>query len=402
MKSRILLTIGAFIAYFTLSHLFMAEAILQTGAAAVSQLSNSDSGYRSWILSDMFWKTNWPTILFIVSLIGIWWKPAKGIFLPAALVFTVFSVTAVTVPENAYAYYDQTDRAEWFNIEANQSAFLIPMYGANKDKQAQFGSIEYLAANKVAAKRIQIPHAKADNTSAFRDYYVSTAKLFLLDRTPVQREWAASVSKGTSDKDQGFTFETAEGSNIGAAIGIAAYVTEEDAAKFFYWFGAANSTSQKPEDTFASAAYAKSLAEVMDGVVRMRVHALLAKEFGKRPFLMAVRAKAEVIDTVEAAIKAEFKEKGITVSFVGYASQLDFAKDIQTAIDEAIVNTIKEQNKAAYNVAIDLDQRRADIKVTEAKALTMQKWDGKITMPNFLMLGKEFMDWIGSFFKSGK
>ena len=101
-------------------------------------------------------------------------------------------------------------------------------------------------------------------------------------------------------------------------------------------------------------------------------------------------------------MKSEFKEKGITISFVGYASQLDFAASIQTAIDEAIVNSIKEQNKSAYNIALDIDQRRADIKVTEAKAETMKRWDGKLTFPSFMVMTDKAWEWLVTLFKPGK
>ena len=302
---------------------------------------------------------------------------------------------------NASAYYDTTDRAEWIEIGANESAFMLPMTGANKTNQAKFGSIQYLDDNKVAAKRVQIPHAKADNTGMLADKYVSTHRVYILDRAPYTRDWNNAVDKGTSSKKEGFRFESADSFSIETAITVSALVKEEDAAKFFYWFGSQSvAANNSPEQVFASTARGRSLAEVMDTVVHSRVQALLAKEFGRRKLIDGMQNKSAIIDTVEAAVTKEFAAQGITITSIGFSSDLTYDKKIQDALDSAFIAQMKLANKDAYNISLDLDKRDAENSVIRAQGEAIKKWNGDIKFPSFMVLSDKLMEifagWFGN------
>ena len=304
---------------------------------------------------------------------------------------------------NASAYYDKTDRAEWIEIGANQSAFMIAMTGANKTNQSKFGSVAYLEENKVAAKRVQIPHIKADNTGALTDYYVSSHRVFILDRTPYTRDWSNAVDKGTSTKKEGFRFESSDSFPIETAVTASALVTEEDAAKFFYWFGSANQqTNGSPEQVFASVAKGRSLAEVMDTVVHSRIQVLLAREFGKRKLIEGMQSKAVIMDIVETTVKQEFAKQGITITSIGFSSDLTYEPKIQDALDSAFIAQMKLANKEAYNVSLDLDKRDAENGVIRAQGETMRKWDGKLSFPSFMVMSDKLMDMFSGWFSGSK
>lgn len=259
------------------------------------------------------------------------------------------------------------------------------MVGANKTSQKQFGSVEYLAENKVPAKRIQIPHVIAANTALMSDYYVPAATLYIVDRTPYTREWVDAADRGTSTHKEGMRFESADSIDITTGISISASVTEENAAKFFYNFGTnAVAVSTKPEDVFASAKYARSLAEVMDTVVRGKVHQVLALEFAKRKFMTAISDKAAIMMEVERAVKAEFLDKGITIAFVGYAEGLTFDPAIQGALNNSVIISINYSVKDAALSLTEIDRKNAEISVIRAQAATMQKWNGQINFPFFI------------------
>jgi hypothetical protein len=151
-----------------------------------------------------------------------------------ALLLAVSAPAAIT-PANAY--WDKYNYTEAYYIQANQSAFWIPDTGANLSDQAHFGSIEYYAANKVAAKRIEIPHQKLVNSGSWSDYYVPAGRLFVVDRAPYYHAWTSKSTTGTSTANEGFPFESADSMNIETDVVASAFVSEEDAAKFFYWFG---------------------------------------------------------------------------------------------------------------------------------------------------------------------
>ena len=50
-------------------------------------------------------------------------------------------------------------------VKNNETAFVVPLEGDSKSKQAQFMSIEYLEKAKVATKRIVIPLRKIGRAS---------------------------------------------------------------------------------------------------------------------------------------------------------------------------------------------------------------------------------------------
>jgi hypothetical protein len=165
--------------------------------SAVGQFQDSNQAYVEWTLANrLLHGSVIPLALLLLGSLWVWWRPlrekseglARGLAVLSVVIVCLFAATP------AHAYYDTTDRAEWVNIEANQSAFLIPAIGANKTNQAQFGSVQYLAENKVASKRVQIPHIVAANTALIKDYYVPGATLYLIDRTLYTREWAEDAT----------------------------------------------------------------------------------------------------------------------------------------------------------------------------------------------------------------
>lgn len=371
-----------------------------SGAAAVRQLDNSDLSWASaqtgiGVLSGQIL----PTGILLLVLVGIWWRPLSRLFAAASLLLVMTAAPSL-------AYYDKSDWAEWVEILPNQSAFLIPEVGANKDSQAAFMSETYLRDNKVAAKRVQIPHVKLDNSGTFSNFYVPGARLIVVDRTPYNREWVSAANRGTSARDEGFRFESADSVNISTGITIAAYVTEEDAAKFLYWFGVtvdphANLTD--PAVNFASVLYGRSLASVMDTVGRGRVQALLAREFGKRSTDDGIHQKAEIMSIIEKDMKAALAAKGITVDYVGFAEALTFDDHVQSAINEAYIASKDAARAQTLAPAMANMEAMADIRVRQSYAAAIARWDGKLpALPGFVVVPPNVMNLIDSLLPAKK
>lgn len=321
----------------------------------------------------------------------------------------LLATSALSAP--AEAYYAKTDYTEVVEILPNQTAFLIPEVGANKEKQANFGSEDYLTANKVAMKRVTIPHDKLAGSSMWADFYVPSARLLVVDRTPATREWVTSAKRGTATDDQGFHFESAESINVSTGIVISAFVKEEDAAKFVYWFGAkkaaADAAAVTDEERFASVIYARSLAEVVDDNVRHKVQAVLAREFGKLPLIDAASHKAEVIAVVEKEVKETFAAMGITVSFVGYAEGLTYEKPIQDAIDGVFLAEKETDAKLKRAEAVPYERAMVDINYTNAQAAALKtfaaNWKGEMpALPSWIVLPQGLSDAAASWLGHGK
>lgn len=376
-----------------------AAAPLVSGDAAVAQLLNSDAGYASsQVGMHLFNGTPVSSVLLLVLLAALWWKYLRGAL--GAWFGCVAAAGLLATP--AFAYYDTSDRPEFVEIAPNQTAFLIPVMGANKDTQGNFMSEAYLAANKVALKRVQIPHTLIRNPGWSADYYVPAAKLIIVDRSPFNREWVAAHDRGTSGRDESFRFESGESVNISTGITISAYVKEEDTAKFLYWFGTKNPapTPSDPAANFASVAQGRSLAEVMDSVVRGKVQAVLAREFGGRSTTEAALKKREIITIVEDEVRKTFAEKGITIDYIGYAESLTYDNpEIQKAIDNAFIAQRDSAAAIARAAALPALKALADIELERSFGAALLRWNGQVSVPNFVVLPSDVMDNLAGLLK---
>jgi hypothetical protein len=294
------------------------------------------------------------------------------------LLGTVFAASLLAaVP--AQAYYDTRDNPEYIMIQANQSAFAIPVVGDNKSTQTNFGSKSFLDANKVATKRFMVPHTRINNPNwGTSDYYVPTVLLILVDRTPYMREWRDENDRGTSNKKEGFQFQSREGINIGTGVSIAAMVKEEDAATFLYWWGTKNAVYTDTASQFASTAQGKSLAEIMDTVVRGMVQSELSSAFMKRSFVEGNAQAADIMAEVRDRVTKHFADKGITIDYIGYSGPLNYSDSIQKSIDSVFISQQSAASSAAMMAAVPYMREQAQINVVNAQAEAIKKWNGAI------------------------
>ena len=304
----------------------------------------------------------------------------------------LLSSTAITP---AKAYWDKYDYTEAVYIQPNQSAFWVPDTGGNLTSQSQFGSAKYYSDNKVASKRFQIPHAKLVNSGSWSDYYVPAGRLIVVDRTPFNRAWTRDSGTGTSTKNEGFRVESADSLGIDIDIVATAFVSEEDAATFLYWFGtrSANYDPNHPEQQFQSVIYGKSLEEVMDSIVHSTIQARLAEQFAASPLIEAIGHKAAIIKAVFESVRDEFRAKGITIQTIGYASDLSFDPTIQKAINDNFIAAMKAKELASLAPVLPTMQEQTNMDV---KRILASKWNGVLTFPTFIPSG--FVDRVLNWF----
>jgi len=184
------------------------------GNLTVNQLENSNANYIASSATGTFFNGT-PLgfgIIFIILLL-IWIKPiiamakkaingdapeanvatgtgtdTKG---PGAGTAMAVILALVFVATNSFAYYDKADNPEYIEIGSNQSVFVIPMAGANKDSQGQFDSASFLNSKKVGTKRIEVKHTKMHFPGlTVTDMFIPTVKVIITDRIPYNREWA--------------------------------------------------------------------------------------------------------------------------------------------------------------------------------------------------------------------
>ena len=399
---RGILTVVAIFLYGWINFILNSASTLAVGKIAVKQFESSDSAYVvSQFGMNFFNNLGIPAIILLAVIVLIWWKPFKSLIKSSGATAAVIMLVLMASTQ-AFAYYDKADYAEPYFILPNESAFFIQDVGDNKKDQAKFGSEEYLRANKIAAKRFIIPHTKLENSGFFSNYYVPAGRLIIVDRTPYNREWVKSTERGTSVKNEGFPVQSKEGINITVGIAIATSVTEDDSPKFLFRFGVKPPTGDrtKPEVIFTSVYNGRSLTDVMDGVVRNKVQALLGNEFTKRTFDEA-NAQAELImASVQKNLETYLKTVGITLDYIGWSDTFEFDKNIQDAINRRFISI---QDEA---IALKLGPHTQTIQsLAAAEALRSfgNKTDGKLpTNISLWWLPSGVSDFFGGLFKSGQ
>lgn len=376
---RIITTIMAFLAYSIITNIYNPIQTLLTSSIAGAQFDNSDHSYLevTSMFSFLHGMHGIITMLFLVVLALIWWKPTKMFFTAAASV-AVVGLALTGTPDKAYAFAETTDKAEAYTILPNESAFWIPDVGANKDTQTKLDSEQYLSDNKVAAKRFVIPHVKFANSGGWAgwDYYVPSGRLIIVDRTPYSREWVASANRGTSSNDQSFPCQSIEGLNISVGMSVGASVSEENAAKFLYRFGVmpVRGARNDPQVIFNSVYYGRNLADVMDDVGRKKIQTLVCNEIGSRTFDKANADAVVELENIRKKATEYFSSVGISIDFLGFADTFTFDPAVQKAVnDKYIATSLKDslpileavaQLKVQEGLGAGLDKHGLPIVVT--------------------------------------
>lgn len=354
--------------------IFSVPQTLVTGAMAGGQFENSDLNYATTTIAFGMLRGSGLliSILFVLLIVAIWLRPLRNL---VTYISAGALLLGVTIPP-ARAYYDQADYAEVYFVLPNESAFFIPDAGANRDNQTTFGSEDYLKANKIAAKRFQIPHAKLAGSAFWSNYYVPTGRLIIVDRSPFNREWVSQSHRGTSNKDESFPCQSSEGLNISVGIAIGASVFEIDAAKFLYRFGVKppQGDRTKPEVIFTSVFYGRSLSEVMDGPVRSKVQSLVCNEFTQRTFDQGNSQAIQIMGAIETSVKAYLGEVGITLDYIGWADTFTFDHSVQDSVNRRYVAS---QDQKIAEVMAPYTMTLQALSNAEATRTLAGKWDGK-------------------------
>jgi hypothetical protein len=271
------------------------------------------------------------------------------------------------------------DKPEFVEIKPNQTAFVIPLEGKTSD-QGKFDSEAYLKEAQVASKRIEVPH-KWVKTGKWRGSgkYMDTVRVIVVDRYPETREWKDSNS---------YIGESKDSVKFNQGLSATAQITEDDTAKFLYQYSG------------------KDLKTVMDKEIRNYIGSVLLEKYSTADIASIRKDKSEVIKYVRDKVTPYFKEKGITLSNIGYIGDMQYTDPaIQTAINkkfnaeedkkaQATINA-KNEEQAASELAQAKKKAQAMKTLSEMKELEIQETiakglaDGKLKLPETLILGED-------------
>ena len=272
------------------------------------------------------------------------------------------------------------DKPEFKNIEASQTAFLIPLIGDSSD-QGAFDSEELLLEAKVATKEIQIPHRWVQTgRKHWQGEWRPSATLIVVERKPVSRSWESGESTADSSNKAIFG-ETAD--NIGIYVGMncTAMIEEKDAAKFLYRY---NNT---PLETIIDT----DIKKMVEDRFNIETALVMSTDLGAK--------KGEIMEKVKNYVVDYFKDYGITITVLGLKEGISFENpEIQKALDAKFASEqelVIQQNKneaaiakaqAEAEAVIIAAEAQAKANETLAKSITdaileqmyYEKWDGKL------------------------
>jgi regulator of protease activity HflC (stomatin/prohibitin superfamily) len=253
------------------------------------------------------------------------------------------------------AFIRPYDVPEFIEVDASESAFLIPLEGDTAN-QAAFQSVRLLEEKKVATKRVLITHHWLQTGYVpSHGKYVGTVRLVKVDRRPITREWTRSAKTGTSPKDEAIAVESKESVNFSMGISCTAFIPEDSAAVFLYSYPS------------------KSLADMMDSEVRARIQQIIAEEAGKYNIFDLPSKKNDIMKAVREDAVPFFKKKGIEITTLAVLGGLTFDnQEIQRAIDDAArshqLKVAAEAKRAAQEV-----ENKTLLLAAEGKAIAAKR-----------------------------
>jgi len=249
------------------------------------------------------------------------------------------------------------DKAEYLQVENNETAFVIPLEDAKEKQETQvhLNSEEFLNQSKVLTKRIVVPHRwQANGRLWFEGSWIPTVAVLKVDRSPVTREWNSS-SASRKGSDHAIWIESADSVGFCMGVSCTAFIKEEDSAKFLYMYPSG------------------SLQTVMDSEIRARVQKVAADTAAKFPLDQLREKKSDIMQALDSDLVPFFALRGISITTIGMFGGMTYENPkIQQSIDEVFV---AQQKK---NVA--LAEFEAQAKTNERVLLSAKADAEQITM----------------------
>lgn len=258
-------------------------------------------------------------------------------------------------------------KEKFVEIEPNQSAFVVPLEGDTAD-QGKFESVDYLKDKQVATKRVKVPTRwRKTGRLYWHGEYIDTVRVIVVDRYPETREWQG---------EQSFVGESKDSIKFNQGVSATAQILEEDSSTFLYQYSG------------------KTLKDVMDKEIRNKIGSVLLEKYSTLTIEEIRADKGAVLEHVRKEVEPYFKDRGITVTNLGYIGDLKYLDDaIQEAINkkfnaqeeqkaQEIINKTEvekaEAEAEANKIRKDSMKEILEIKELELREQWIEKWNGDV------------------------
>jgi regulator of protease activity HflC (stomatin/prohibitin superfamily) len=313
-----------------------------TTNAALDQMRNTDEGAmkaRATFKAVSYASSTTGQTIGVAVFIGwmaiivtIFMKRKKVIVHAATALAMMFILTGCNKKKAPY------DKPEYVEVNPSETAFMIPLEG-DASKQVKLDSETSYDSFKVMAKRVQIPK-RWDQTGpkSYEGSWIPVVRVIRVDRSPVTREW----DPGSANKNANAIW-TESSDSVGFSCGITctAYIKENEAAKFLYWY---------PNG---------SLAAVMDSELRARIQQNMAEFCAKFPMDTLREQKVQMMQMIREDVNKFFEPRGVTVTTIGMFGGFTYEnKQIQDSIDAVFVAQQEKAKEKALLEAMDSKKKR--------------------------------------------
>lgn len=234
-------------------------------------------------------------------------------------------------------------------IKPNEEAFLLPLAGDLK-KQTSTTNEEYLKANLVYTKQVQIPQqwvSAGYETFGPNGNWHDAATLIRVDKSPVSREWTADSASGTSNKNEAIWVMTADQVEFSTGWVITARIeNRDDAVKFLHNY---------PNG---------SLTGVLDSEVRGKLQGEFGIEVTDLPMDALRKTATPHIQKVAKSLTDFFKPRGVSITNIGISG--GFVYKDKSIIDTMVKVFNAEQQKSIAIAESEAQRERNKAVVFEA------------------------------------
>lgn len=331
---RLIVSVVLVLAYAIGSSIWSRMYSSYTGIVAAHQL-NDDSVSGNALA--FFFRYNdlvgLAMLVVFVLVMGYIWRNYIKLLLNATLMtfllLTVLGLGLLGCAPRASTESEGTSFDDVYDVQPFETAFQIPAIAGSFSDQEKLNSEKYYDDKKVASKRIIIQKENVGGAYRPKTY------VYLVDRTPVARQWTEDNGTGTNQTNEALCAETRGSRRVCYQISMGAMVTEGDAAKYLYYYPAIQLKDPKKAGVFKSS----SLADIVDNQVRSYAVSILGRETKKRmdDLDQVVQETNEIIATAFTETKNQFAKQGITIAYLGMGGDIKLDPEIQAVIDQLYV-----------------------------------------------------------------
>lgn len=334
MKTKVILTSILLVVFGVFAALWSRALPMTQGIVAAHQL-NDDSVAGN---AAAFWYRSNDLIgglalLVFLALLALVWLPGipkalkNGALAVLFLALSFVMLTGTACATRAETASQGTGQQDVVELQPNQTAFLIPTIAGSLGDQQKFQSANYYADKKVAAKRILLDKDLIGGKWLPRNY------VYIVDRTPVSRQWTEDKGTGTTAGNEALCTETNQSIRVCYQIAVAVAVTEDDAATYLYYYPADKLRDQNIGGVYVST----PLPQVVDNQVRNYALSVLGRETKNRDLESTYAQTNDIVATALKESSEFFKKQGISIVYLGMGGDLKLDSEIQAVINRLYV-----------------------------------------------------------------